>query len=126
MYIALKHLHLTFVVISLLIFFVRGVFLFINSPLLTKKIMKIAPHIINTIMLVSGVVLAVNLGMKPGEHPWIMAKIIGLIVFIVVGVGAFKVRNRLLQKILWIDALVVFGYIVSVAITKNPMGFLGG
>lgn len=126
MYIALKHLHLTFVVISLLIFFVRGVFLFINSPLLTKKIMKIAPHIINTIMLVSGVVLAVNLGMKPGEHPWIMAKIIGLIVFIVVGVGAFKVRNRLLQKILWIDALVVFAYIVSVAITKNPMGFLGG
>jgi uncharacterized membrane protein SirB2 len=125
-YIALKHLHLTFVVLSLLIFFVRGVLLFINSPLLTKKLIKIAPHIINTIMLVSGVVLAVSLGMKPGEHPWIMAKIIGLIVFVVLGVGAFKVRNRLLQKILWIDALVVFSYIVSVALTKSPMGFLGG
>lgn len=125
MYIALKHLHLTFVALALLIFFVRGVLLFINSPLLNKKLLKIAPHIINTIMLVSGILLAVNLGMKPGEHPWLMAKLIGLVVFIILGVGAFKVRNVLLQKILWVDALVVFAYIVSVAITKSPMGFLG-
>lgn len=125
MYLALKHLHLTFVVLSLLIFFVRGVWLFINSPMLNKKLVKIAPHVINTIMLVSGVVLAVHLGMKPGAHPWLMAKIIGLVVFIILGVGAFKVRHRLLQKILWLDALVVFAYIISVAITKNPMGFIG-
>ncbi|AQT59267.1 SirB2 family protein [Cellvibrio sp. PSBB023] len=125
MYIALKHLHLTFVALALLIFFVRGVLLFINSPLLNKKLLKIAPHIINTIMLVSGILLAVSLGMKPGEHPWLMAKLIGLVVFIILGVGAFKVRNVLLQKILWVDALVVFAYIVSVAITKSPMGFLG-
>lgn len=125
MYIALKHLHLTFVALALLIFFVRGVLLFIHSPLLNKKLLKIAPHIINTIMLVSGILLAVSLGMKPGEHPWLMAKLIGLVVFIILGVGAFKVRNVLLQKILWVDALVVFAYIVSVAITKSPMGFLG-
>lgn len=125
MYIALKHLHLTFVALALLIFFVRGVLLFIHSPLLNKKLLKIAPHIINTIMLVSGILLAVSLGMKPGEHPWLMAKLIGLVIFIILGVGAFKVRNVLLQKILWVDALVVFAYIVSVAITKSPMGFLG-
>ncbi|OZY84865.1 regulator SirB [Cellvibrio mixtus] len=125
MYIALKHLHLTFVALALLIFFIRGVLLFIHSPLLNKKLLKIAPHIINTIMLVSGILLAVSLGMKPGEHPWLMAKLIGLVVFIILGVGAFKVRNVLLQKILWVDALVVFAYIVSVAITKSPMGFLG-
>lgn len=125
MYIALKHLHLTFVALALLIFFVRGVLLFIHSPLLNKKLLKIAPHIINTIMLVSGILLAVSLGMKPGEHSWLMAKLIGLVVFIILGVSAFKVRNVLLQKILWVDALVVFAYIVSVAITKSPMGFLG-
>jgi uncharacterized membrane protein SirB2 len=124
-HIALKHLHLTFVVLALLIFCARGVLLFINSPLLAKKLLKITPHIINTIMLVSGIVLAVSLGMKPGGHPWLMAKIIGLVVFIILGVGAFKVRNQLLQKTLWIGALLVFAYIVSVAITKNPLGFLG-
>lgn len=125
MYIALKHLHLTFVVLALLIFFVRGVLLFINSPLLAKKLLKITPHIINTIMLVSGIVLAVSLGMKPGEHPWIMAKLIGLVVFVILGVGVFKVRNKLLQKTLWVGALLVFAYIVSVALSKSPLGFLG-
>ncbi|QEY13475.1 SirB2 family protein [Cellvibrio sp. KY-YJ-3] len=125
MYLALKHLHLTFVVLSLLIFLVRGVLLFMNSSMLHKKLLKIAPHIINTIMLVSGIVLAVHLGMKPGEQPWLMAKIIGLVVFIILGVGAFKVSKPLGQKILWIDALVVFAYIISVAITKSPMGFFG-
>lgn len=122
---AIKHLHLTFVALALLVFIIRGVLLFINSTLLNKKILKIAPHIINTIMLVSGIVLAVKMGMQPGEQPWLMAKIIGLIVFIILGVAAFKVRHPLVQKILWVDALVVFVYIVSVAITKSPLGFLG-
>lgn len=121
---AIKHLHLTFVALALLVFIIRGVLLFINSTLLNKKILKIAPHIINTIMLVSGIVLAVKMGMQPGEQPWLMAKIIGLIIFIILGVGAFKVRHPLVQKILWVDALVVFVYIVSVAITKSPLGFL--
>jgi uncharacterized membrane protein SirB2 len=124
-YIALKHLHLTFVALALIIFFVRGILLCINSPLLAKKWLKITPHIINTIMLVSGVVLAVNLGMKPGEHPWLMAKITGLVLFIILGVGAFKVRSPLLQKTLWVAALVLFAYIISVALTKNPLGFFG-
>jgi len=119
----LKHLHLTFVALAFLIFLGRGILLFMNSTLLDKKLLKIAPHIINTIMLISGIVLAVHLGISPGEHSWLMAKIIGLIVYIGLGVAAFKVPNPLARKILWIDAIIVFAYIVSVAITKSPMGF---
>ncbi len=124
MYLALKHIHMTFVVLSLLLFILRGLWLFRNSAMLDKKLFKIAPHIINTIMLVSGIILALHLGMNPGEQAWLMAKIIGLVVFIILGIGAFKVRHPLAQKILWIDALVVFAYIISVALTKNTLGFL--
>lgn len=123
MYLALKHIHLTFVVLSLLAFFVRGAWLFMNSGMLDKKWVKILPHIISTILLVSGVVLAVHLGMKPGGHPWLMAKIIGLVVYIGLGVAAFKVPNPTASKLLWISALIVFAYIVSVAITRSPLGF---
>lgn len=124
MYLLLKHLHLTFVALAFLTFLVRGILLFMNSALLDKKLFKIAPHIINTIMLISGIVLAVHLGLSPGAHPWLIAKIIGLVVYVGLGVAAFKVPNALARKILWIDAIIVFVYIVSVAITKNPMGFL--
>lgn len=123
MYLALKHIHLTFVALSLLAFFVRGLWLFMNSSMLSKKWVKILPHIISTILLVSGIVLAVHLSMSPGSQPWLMAKIVGLIAYIGLGVAAFKVPNPAARKLLWISALIVFAYIVSVAITKNPLGF---
>lgn len=125
MYLALKHIHLTFVFLSLLAFFVRGLWLFMNSSMLTKKWVKILPHIISTILLVSGIVLAVHLGMSPGSQPWLMAKIIGLVVYIALGVAAFKVPNPTARKLLWVIALIVFAYMVSVAMSKNPAGFFG-
>lgn len=125
MYLALKHIHLTFVALSLLAFFVRGIWLFMNSSMLSKKWGKILPHIISTILLVSGIVLAVHLSLSPGSQPWLMAKIVGLIAYIGLGVAAFKVPNPNARKLLWVSALIVFAYIVSVAITKNPMGFFG-
>lgn len=123
MYLALKHIHLTFVVLSLLAFFVRGILLFMNSSMLSKKWVKILPHIISTILLVSGIVLAVHMSMSPGSQPWLMAKIIGLLVYIGLGVAAFKVSNPNARKLLWVTALIVFAYIVSVAISRNPLGF---
>lgn len=125
MYLALKHIHLTFVALSLLAFFVRGIWLFMNSGMLSKKWVKILPHIISTILLASGIVLAVELNMSPGSQPWIMAKIIGLVVYIGLGVAAFKVPNPAARKLLWVSALIIFAYIVSVAISKNPLGFFG-
>jgi uncharacterized membrane protein SirB2 len=124
-YLALKHLHLTFVALSLLAFFVRGIWLFMNSSMLGKKWVKILPHIISTILLISGIVLAVHLGMSPGNQPWLMAKIIGLVVYIGLGVAAFKVPNPSARKGLWVCALIVFAYIASVAVSKNPLGFFG-
>lgn len=123
MYLALKHIHLTFVVLSLLAFFVRGIWLFMNSSMLGKKWVKILPHIISTILLVSGIVLAVHLSLSPGSQPWLMAKIVGLIIYIGLGVAAFKVPSPTVSKLLWVSALVVFAYIVSVAISKTPLGF---
>ena len=125
MYLALKHIHLTFVVLSLLAFFIRGLWLFMNSQLLDKKLVKILPHIISTVLLVSGIVLAVHLGMSPGSQPWIMAKLIGLVVYIGLGVATFKVKGPSTQKALWISALFVFAYMISVAFSKSPLGFFG-
>jgi uncharacterized membrane protein SirB2 len=122
MYLLLKHLHLTFIALALLTFVIRGVWLFTQSGLLTKKWVKITPHIINTMMLLSGIALAGYLQLSPHNEPWLLAKIIALCLFIPLGVAAFKLPNPLMRKILWFDALIVFGYIISVAITKSPWG----
>lgn len=125
MYLALKHTHLVFVALSLLFFTLRGLWLFTNSPLLTKKWAKILPHIISILLLASGIVLALHLGISPGSQPWLLAKIIALVVYIGLGVATFKVANRGLSTGLWLAALVTFAYMIIVAISKDPLGFIG-
>lgn len=125
MYLALKHLHLTIVALSLFFFVLRGLWLFMNSSLLTRKWAKVLPHVISTLLLISGIVLAVHLGMSPGSQPWLMAKITALVVYIGLGVATFKVSNPAVSKGLWVSALLVFAYMISVAITKDPVGFFG-
>jgi uncharacterized membrane protein SirB2 len=124
-YVALKHTHLIFVALSLLIFFVRGIWLFTNSSMLSKRWAKVLPHIVSAFLLLSGIALAMLLRMSPGNQPWLAAKIIGLIVYIGLGIAAFKVPNPTARRLLWVGALVVFAYIVSVARSKNPLGFFG-
>lgn len=126
MYTALKHFHLTFLVISFVLFFVRGYLMMRNSPMSGHKAFLIAPHISNLFLLGSGIALAVMLGLSPGSTPWLMAKIVALVIYIGLGVMAFKHPSAQVRKILWLAALVLFAFIVSVAKSKNPLGFLAG
>lgn len=120
----LKHIHLTFIGLSIAGFLLRGFWMMSDSPLLQAKLTKILPHIIDTVLLVSAVVLAVQLGLKPGEHPWLLAKIIALFVYIALGVIALKPgRPKAVRITAFVLALVVFAFIVCAALFKSPAGF---
>lgn len=123
MYLALKHIHLFCVALSLLSHFVRGVWLFTNSSLLGKRWARLLPQIINAILLLSGMALAAYLSMSPVNQPWLIAKIIGLVAYVALGVAAFRVPDPAVGKLLWVSGLVAFAYIVSVAFRKTPLGF---
>jgi len=120
----LKHLHLFFIALSFITFFLRGIWMLNGSGLLNKKIMKIAPHIINTLMLLSGIGIAVYLGLSPGDHPWLLAKLAGIVIFIALGIVAFKASKPGVRLGLWVLALVVFIDIAAIAISKSPWGLL--
>lgn len=122
-YLTLKHIHLAFVALSLLAFVVRGFWLFTSSSMLDKRWATALPHAVNTVLLASGIGLAVYLSMSPADQPWLMAKIIGLIVYVGLGVAAFRVPSQVVGKLLCVSALVAFAFIVSVAVRKTPLGF---
>ncbi len=122
--ILIKHLHLTFVALSLISFTLRGVWMMKESPLLQAKLTKILPHVIDTVLLVSGLTLAISLGLQPGEHPWLVAKIVGLVAYIALGVIALKSkRAKKVRVVAWVAAILSFGFIASAAITKSAAGF---
>ncbi len=119
----LKHLHMTFALLSFLGFFLRGIWMMTGSPLLQSKPVKVLPHINDTLLLVTAVALAFLIGYSPFQHGWLLTKIVALFVYIGLGVLAFRHPTRAVRIGAWAAALIVFLYIVSVAFSKDPLGF---
>ena len=80
-----KTIHVAFVALSFAGFFIRGIWMLRDSTLLRQRWVRITPQVVDTVLLVSAIVLAVQLHYSPMEQPWLMAKIIALVVYIAVG-----------------------------------------
>ena len=119
-----KTVHVTFVALSFAGFFIRGIWMLKDSPLLQQKWVRISPQIVDTVLLVSAIILAVQLRMSPMEQPWLMAKIIALLTYIAVGLVALRLgRSKRTRLVAWLLGLVIFLYIVSVALSKSVLGW---
>lgn len=120
-YFAVKQIHVTAVVISFTGFVLRGIWMLRNSPLLQARLTRVLPHGVDTVLLVSAIWLAVILQQYPFVNAWLTAKALGLIAYILLGTIALRRgRTRRIRLLAWLGALLVFTYIVLVALTKNP------
>jgi uncharacterized membrane protein SirB2 len=64
-------------------------------------------------------------GQYPFVDAWLTAKVLGLTAYIILGSLALRAGSAPGIRIsAWLAALVVFGWIVSVALTRQPQGFL--
>ncbi|WP_429022481.1 SirB2 family protein [Aeromonas allosaccharophila] len=119
-----KHLHMTLALVSLLLFIYRWSLALVGSDRLQQKWLKILPHINDTFLLLFGVLLAVALQLSPGQQPWLMAKLIALVLYIGLGVMALKRPARTQKLVAGVAALAVFGYMVGAAVTKSAWSWL--
>lgn len=120
----IKTIHITCVLLSFAGFFTRGIWMLRDSPLLQQRWVKITPHIVDTLLLVSAIILAVLMRLSPMEQPWLMAKIIALLVYIGTGVIALRPGgSKSTRMYAWLFGLFTFVYIVSVALTKSVLGW---
>lgn len=106
-------------------FILRGYWMMTESPNLQLRVTRIAPHIIDTLFLLSGIALISMLRLNVMAQPWLLAKFAGLIGYIVLGSIAIK-RGPTLQArvIAFIAAISLFAYIVGVALSKSPASWL--
>lgn len=125
----LKVLHVSAVALSFCGFFVRGVATLGGAAWVGHRATRRVADLVDTMLLLSAVGMLVVIHVMPWELAWLRAKIVGLVIYIALGIVALRptrmgrkpgaMRVRLLC---WVGALVVFGYIVSVAVTKSPWG----
>lgn len=121
----LKTLHVACVAISGTGFVLRGYWMFSGNPLLRHTLVRALPHVVDTLLLGSAIALALLIHQFPFVNGWVTAKVCGLAVYIVLGTVALRRgRNRTVRSVAFFAALLIYAWIVSVALTKNPWGYL--
>jgi len=125
LYLPIKTAHMSLAMLSLLGFAVRGWWAINCSALLQQRWVKIAPHIIDTLLLTTAILLMIILGQHPGNQDWILAKLIALVFYIGFGTLAIKRAPTPATKILFFGlAIATFVYIIGVAIAHHPASWL--
>jgi len=123
LYLALKNLHVLCVVVSGSGFFLRGLWMLSDSPRLNLRWVRVVPHVVDTLLLVSAIAMAVIGAQYPFAQDWLTAKLIGLLVYILCGMMALRRgKSKTTRGIFFAAALLAFAYIVSVALTRSPLG----
>ncbi|WP_151638024.1 SirB2 family protein [Noviherbaspirillum aerium] len=121
-YLAVKHLHLTFVALSGILFFVRGLLMLADSAALQRGFFRIAPHIVDTLLLASALVLVVWSAQYPFVQSWLTAKVFALVAYIVIGTIALKRgKSKGVRIAAFVTALLIFAYIIKVAVTRQVL-----
>ncbi|MES1954205.1 SirB2 family protein [Salinisphaera hydrothermalis] len=121
----IKTVHVTCVALSGSLFASRALWVLLSQRALWRGL-RVLPHLIDTLLLASGLTLAFLIHQYPFlNSDWLTAKVIGLIVYIALGVAVFRTPyNRAGRAVIGLLALTVFVYIVGVAFSKQPAGFL--
>ncbi len=124
MYFAFKHVHMLCAVISIISFIIRGALAINGSNILQKKWVRIVPHIVDTFLILSAIGLMVTIQQYPFVNGWLTAKLIGLLVYIFLGVATLRIaKSQPLRIGAYLLAIATFVYIASVAMTKTPLPF---
>jgi len=121
----LKLIHVSCAFASISGFGLRGYWMVSDNPLLQHRVSKVLPHVIDTLLLGSAISLLMVLHLSPLVHLWLGAKIIALLLYIGLGMAALRFgRTKKIKISAWLLALLMGGYIVSVAYSKSPWGYL--
>lgn len=123
-YLAIKYLHITSVALSGSFFLLRGFWMLRESDMLQQRWVKVLPHIIDTLLLSSALIMVFWSAQYPFVQPWLTAKVIALIAYIGLGTVALKRgKTKAVRTWAWLAALTTFAYIVAVALTRQAMIF---
>lgn len=125
MYRILLTTHATLAAISIAGFLLRGYFRLRDPDRLSGPVVRIAPHAVDTLFLASGIALVGILDLDVLRSGWLLAKLAGLIVYVALGMVAFRyARTPPSRLIAFAAAIATYAYIVGVALAKSPASWI--
>jgi uncharacterized membrane protein SirB2 len=122
-YAALKLVHQTAIALSISGFVARGVAGLMDARWVHGRAARTLPHVVDTVLLASAIGLAWMLRLNPIETPWLLAKIVGLLLYIALGMIALRpALPRGVRAAALLAAVLCFAQIVGMALTKSVAG----
>jgi len=124
-YIQLRWVHISTVLASGMLFFTRGALRALGK----QKVAMAAPvrylsYGIDTVLLTAALLLMMIVQQYPFVHGWLTVKVSLLVVYIVLGSIALKRgRTSTIRITAFLAALLIYGFIISVALAHNPAGW---
>lgn len=121
-YATVKLVHVGAAAASIALFALRGTWMLRAPHRLRRRWVRVVPYCVDTLLLVAALWLAWHLG-EGARGGWLIAKVLALAVYIALGTLALKRgRTRNVRLAAFAGAIVTFGYIAMVALTKSPWG----
>jgi len=114
----LKGLHLLLAVFSGLGFALRGFVLRVLDRPLSHPLIRVGPHLVDTLLLASGVGLWLHYRYSLLDTGWLGLKLVLVLVYIVVGLAAFRIENRERAVLVYLLALGIYVAVAALAVYK--------
>jgi uncharacterized membrane protein SirB2 len=125
MYAFLKTLHVSCVAATITGFVLRGYWIQSGSTMLQYRSVRIVPHVVDTLLLASGIALIVELNVDVMQQNWLLAKIAGIIAYILLGFVTMRLgRTPQARMLAYAAALAVFAYAAGTAVAKSASSWL--
>ncbi|MBB3190363.1 putative membrane protein SirB2 [Halomonas cerina] len=124
-YVLIKQLHVSAATLSILFFMLRAWWSVREAPILQRRWVKVVPHLVDTVLLGLGVWLMVGLSLWPQQQPWLAAKLLALVAYVVLGTLAIKRgRTPVVRGAAGLAAVAVFAYMIGAAVRHSPLSWL--
>jgi len=117
-YALLKMLHIALALVSGLGFALRGFIRLVLQRPLAHPLVRFGPHLVDTLLLASGVGLWLILGVSPIGAGWFGLKMLLVVVYIAVGITAFRLKHPGIAVLVYLVALGVFLSVAWLALFK--------
>ena len=123
LYPSLLPLHITLVTLSVSLFGARGVGVLAGHAWPMRPWARGLAPVIDSLLLLAGGTLWWLLQLNLAQHHWLLAKLLLLIAYIVLGTLALKrAPSRAAKAMCLLAALAVVGFMASVAVQRHPLG----
>jgi len=96
-----------------------------NHPLANQRALRILSYVIDTALLVAAILLMSILHQYPITDGWLTTKVLLVIVYIALGTLTLRRAPTMRTRVIcFFAAVLVFGWIIGVALTHHPAGWL--